>query len=224
MPPRAGTHPVSSMIQPSHESGQRQSPGGRGDRLGVPAVLPPAWWHHGVPALSPSRPCGVAGTCGRPVLVPHHAHVLPQSLRQRHRHGRHVAVLRRRDGGVTAGNPPHPQRALMWGGSRRTHLVDAPGAGGRTDAPHEGGATAAALKRPTPARKRTVGTGDGGSRPRGGDAAALLTRRGGRCRCAPPAPRAGTSQTHSGSPGSLPPSGSGPPRPTSPWPPARCGC
>lgn len=176
--------------------------------------------------MSPQRPhpapMGVAGTCGRAVLVPHHAHVLPQRLRQRHRHGCHVAVLHGRDGGVTGGTPPFPARS--HGGSHPTHLVDAPGAGRRADAPHEGGATAAALKRPTPARKRTVGTGDGSSRPRGGDAAAMLTRRGGRCHSAPPAPRAGTSRTRSGFPGSLPPSGSGLPRPTSPWPPARCGC
>lgn len=75
---------------------------------------------------------------------------------------------------------------------RSTHLVDASGVGGRADAPNKGSAAAAALKRLTPARKRTVGTGDSGARPRGGDAAAVLTRRGGRCHSAPPAPRAGT--------------------------------
>lgn len=104
-------------------------------------------------------------TCGRAVLVPHHAHVLPQSLCQCHRHGRHVAVLRE-GRGVTAGTPGlSPARPR---GSPRTHLVDAAGAGGGTNAPDKGGAAAAALKRPTPARKRMVGTGDAVPGP-GGD-------------------------------------------------------
>lgn len=105
VPPRAGTHPVSSMIQPSHESGHRQSPGRRGeDRAGgahcaAASLVAP----RRVPTV-PTAP-REAGTCGRAVLVPHHAHVLPQGLRQCHRHGRHVAVLRGSDA-VSPREPP----------------------------------------------------------------------------------------------------------------------
>lgn len=53
VPPLAGTHPVSSMMQPSHESGHRQSPGRRGDGLGVPAVRLPAWCPRSVPIPLP---------------------------------------------------------------------------------------------------------------------------------------------------------------------------
>lgn len=47
------------------------------------------------------------------MLVPHHAHVLPQRLCQRHGHGRHVAILHGRDSGVTGGGPhAQPTRLL----------------------------------------------------------------------------------------------------------------
>lgn len=109
-PPRAGTHPVSSMIQPSHESGQRQSPGreDRGWGAGCPtasSVAPQG------PLIVPTLLPGVPGTCCRVVLVPHHAHILPQRLHQRHGHERHVAILHGRDGAVTAGIPLSPARS-----------------------------------------------------------------------------------------------------------------
>lgn len=70
--------------------------------------------------------------------------------------------------GGTAGSrggtprPAHPPAFL-------THLVDPPAAAGRADAPHEGGAAAAALKRPSPARVReeVMGKAAAGSQPWG---------------------------------------------------------
>lgn len=128
--------------------------------LGVLAVPPSARWHRGVSPSSPwprgggyLRPCGACSTsCPRsaPVSVPVSPPWPPRCRTVRERCG------------VTAGTPG-PVLALSPALSpalpRLTHLVDAAGAGRGADAPDKGIAATAALERPTPARKRMVGTG-----------------------------------------------------------------
>lgn len=94
---------MSSMIQPSHGSGHRQSPGHTDGTLFIKSCFVLLKYRHlrellvkqrrddGRFALSHS---GLA--CRRSLLVPQHADVLPKALTQGDGHGTHTAKLKER--------------------------------------------------------------------------------------------------------------------------------